>query len=375
MPAIDAAERSNTALELSASQVFDRTWYETRNIDVAAAGLDPLEHFINYGWDEGRWPNRYFDPTWYRSANHDVAEAGIDPLLHYLRHGEAEGRWPHTLFNPNWYRTAYRVPNDTLALGHFIAHRTREPYSPLPELFAVPFIKPYREDLTSGRDPIEHFLDDAEAKGIEAFPDPAIVEESRLVEDNYYLINAADVHEANIDPVSHYCRYGWRERRKPNIYFDPVWYEQTNPDVERLQINPLTHYIVLGEAANRRPVPFFDPGWYREEYDVPAEQLALTHFLANRRKQTVSPTPMFDVKWYVSRFGADLGPGRDPFAHYLQAGMTQDIDPCRGFNAGRYRQTKLGRPSRGFARVLRPDHHNPLVHFLRAEYGAPKSKS
>ena len=49
------------------------------------------------------------------------------------------------------------------------------------------------------------------------------------IDPNYYLINGSDVHEAQLDPAEHFCRYGWREGRKPNIYFDTRWYQQTNP--------------------------------------------------------------------------------------------------------------------------------------------------
>jgi hypothetical protein len=56
--------------------------------------------------------------------------------------------------------------------------------------------------------------------GREAFPDLGFVSESGLIDPNYYLINGSDVHEAELDPADHFCRYGWREGRKPNIYFD-----------------------------------------------------------------------------------------------------------------------------------------------------------
>ena len=68
--------------------------------------------------------------------------------------------------------------------------------------------------------------------------------------------------------ATHFCRYGWRERRKPNLYFDTHWYLETNPAVARLQINPLVHYVLEGEAADRRPVPYFNPGWYRKTYSI-----------------------------------------------------------------------------------------------------------
>jgi hypothetical protein len=43
---------------------------------------------------------------------------------------------------------------------------------------------------------------------------------------------SAEVHEnADIDPAVHYCRYGWLEHRKPNLYFDPRWSKLTNADL------------------------------------------------------------------------------------------------------------------------------------------------
>ena len=135
---------------------------------------------------------------------------------------------------------------------------------------------------------------------------------------NYYLINGTDVHEAQLDPAEHFCRFGWREGRKPNIYFDTRWYRQTNPMVERLK--------------------------------------------------AFSPTPLFDVTWYVEQHADGLAGNLDPSAHFLQAGTYHDIDPSPSFSAAEYRRRHLGRPSRQFTRLMHPDRDNPLVHHLRAEY-------
>jgi hypothetical protein len=360
---IDAQHRDSLIQELLESGLFDAAWYLRHYTDVAAAELDPLQHFIHHGWAEDRWPNRYFNTVWYRTNN---PEAGPDPLLHYMRNDERHRS--HPMFDPVWYRSAYHVPASRNALGHYITHCETGRVVPCATLFAVPSIAPYRNDPASGIDPIGHYLDDIEADGREPFPDTGIVQASGLVDENHYLINGTDVHEANLDPSDHYCRYGWRENRRPNIYFDPVWYAGTNPQVTRLGINPLIHYIVAGEAANRRPVPFFDPGWYRTEYNVPAAETALHHYLTNRRKQIYSPTPLFDVRWYVAQAGSRLGSNRDPFAHYLLASTMRDIDPSPDFDAATYRRTHFGRPTKGFSKMLRPEEHNPLVHHLRAEY-------
>ena len=60
--------------------------------DVAAAGMDPLEHYHNYGFSEGRDPSAHFDTKAYLAANPDVKAAGMDPMLHYLQYGAVEGR-------------------------------------------------------------------------------------------------------------------------------------------------------------------------------------------------------------------------------------------------------------------------------------------
>ena len=78
-----------------ASQFFDAGWYLARYPDVAAAGLDPLTHFLRFGIAEGRDPGPLFDTKWYLANNPDVAAAGIIPLVHYFEFGVAEGRDPN----------------------------------------------------------------------------------------------------------------------------------------------------------------------------------------------------------------------------------------------------------------------------------------
>jgi glycosyltransferase involved in cell wall biosynthesis len=41
------------------SSAFDASFYLQENPDVAAAGIDPLTHYLNYGQAEGRYPNAY----------------------------------------------------------------------------------------------------------------------------------------------------------------------------------------------------------------------------------------------------------------------------------------------------------------------------
>ena len=59
---------------------FDAEFYLMSNPDVAAAGVDPLQHYVEFGWHGGAIPNRYFDTAGYLARYTDVAAAGVNPL-------------------------------------------------------------------------------------------------------------------------------------------------------------------------------------------------------------------------------------------------------------------------------------------------------
>ncbi|MFN3512983.1 MAG: hypothetical protein ACK41C_08065 [Phenylobacterium sp.] len=79
-------------LQAQVEAAFDAGFYLERNPDVAAAGADPLEHFLEHGWREGRDPSAAFPMADYLRLNPDVRQTGENPLLHYLTKGRAEGR-------------------------------------------------------------------------------------------------------------------------------------------------------------------------------------------------------------------------------------------------------------------------------------------
>ena len=77
---------------VQASGLFDRAYYLLHNPDVKQAGVDPLAHFLDQGWQEGRNPSAVFDTRFYLATYPDVRQAGTNPLVHYLRFGQSEGR-------------------------------------------------------------------------------------------------------------------------------------------------------------------------------------------------------------------------------------------------------------------------------------------
>lgn len=87
-------------LTLLRSGAFDPAYYLLTYRDCRLADVDPLWHFVAFGWREGRSPSAEFDTGFYLKKNLDVRKAGVNPLVHYLRFGQYEGRLPRAKFRP-----------------------------------------------------------------------------------------------------------------------------------------------------------------------------------------------------------------------------------------------------------------------------------
>lgn len=75
--------------------LFDAAWYHARNPGIPKRQDHLLSHYLTTGWREGADPSPHFDGAAYLATHPDVAAAGINPLLHYAQWGEAEGREFH----------------------------------------------------------------------------------------------------------------------------------------------------------------------------------------------------------------------------------------------------------------------------------------
>ena len=53
------------------------------------------------------------------------------------------------------------------------------------------------------------------------------------------------------EPLLHFITEGWRQGKKPNPYFDPLYYAQEQSDLDFAGINPLSHYIKKGWREGR----------------------------------------------------------------------------------------------------------------------------
>lgn len=176
---------------------FDAGWYLAQYPDVVASGMDPFQHYDQYGWKERRNPSETFDTRFYLETHSDVEESGVNPLLHWVRHGRLENRAVKGYVRQQPYGTTFALPTlgDSLLNG--------EP----------------------GRSSFDH---------------------------SWYLLQYPDVAQSNVDAWQHYCEEGWREGRNPNATFNTTYYLASNLDVAQAQMNPLIHWEMFGKGERRK---------------------------------------------------------------------------------------------------------------------------
>ncbi len=104
--------------------LFDGAFYLRKYPDLAAAGVNPLRHYLRYGAAEGRKPHPLFDPDYYLRRNPDARGRG-NALVHFLEKGGKNGLSPHPLFDCESYLRAH--PDAAGAgvnpLVHYLLHR------------------------------------------------------------------------------------------------------------------------------------------------------------------------------------------------------------------------------------------------------------
>lgn len=92
--------------------------------------------------------------------------------------------------------------------------------------------------------------------------DYLLIRKSGLFDRDYYLNTYPDCKTANIDPLLHYLKIGWKEGRNPSKYFNTTFYLESNRDVRISRKNPLSHYIRHGKKEGR----IISPNEISQEY-------------------------------------------------------------------------------------------------------------
>lgn len=192
--------------ELADCPLMDAKWYSEKYPDVAAAGVEPLSHYLAVGWREGREPGPGFDGAYYFSRYPDVAASTMPPLLHFWLHGRSDGRHPtHAAEvehrnHRRWHRQVLRCP---------------------------------------------------------------------LFDGEWYRKEYPDVASYGSDPAWHYVVVGWRQDRQPGPEFDPAYYRSRSPELASYEGPPLLHYWRRSRFQGRSPNPSLDLAYQHQNSRLP----------------------------------------------------------------------------------------------------------
>lgn len=279
-------------LLVKASKLFDADWYLKKNPDVAKSGMDAAWHYCEHGWKEGRLPSLMFDGNDYIRRYQDVAKVKINPLLHWEKFGKAEGR------------TAFSVADAREA-----ERREAEAARRLAEAASKP-------------------------NGY------AAVKSSEFFDAEWYLREYPKVAAAKMDPVLHYCQYGWKEGRLPSLRFDGNDYLRRYPDVAKQNMNPLWHWEEYGKNEGRkvnfkseltdedricliRRSALFDEAWYRQEYKIAEDVDAAEHYFSEGWRLKYNPSRHFDGNAYLDFYDGVAHAKICPLYHYERYGRLE----------------------------------------------------
>lgn len=273
--------------EISSNPLFDSDFYVKYNHDCLN-GLSAVEHFILYGWKEGRDPGPEFSIRYYLQQNPDVADSGMNPLVHYMRHGLREGRQCNDyreqyerversrLFDRSYYLTCNPdvAASGTDPLRHFLRFGWREGRNPSrifnlkgyaekhPEVLAPPQnpllhaldrIDPRMGGASPSRRPEQEFTGDFAIFNVSAEEAEGIIRSSGYFDEAYYLGRNRDVKDAGVDPVSHFYHHGWKEYRNPSTRFNTFGYMSGYPEVAASRVNPLLYFLLKGRRESHDP--------------------------------------------------------------------------------------------------------------------------
>jgi hypothetical protein len=299
---------------------FDCDYYQKK---LAASGWKIAgkeealpEHYKILGWKRGLNPTPYFDVGFYLATNGDVRISGMDPFEHFINYGCWEFRDPHPAFDCRWYYNTYLVGEKTPeeALYHYLTEGWRSGNSPNPLFWSKWYAKMFMGPLTGLIDPFYHFLTEGHKQ--QRNPNP-------LFDIKYYVQTYGVKDETFRDPLSHYIRIGSRNEFNTHPLFDAKHIRsQLGMPLKRT----LLEYILTTRDLVS-PHPLFDPDFVQEQIEksrnISADGNILVKFLTDPACSRMDPHPLFSKSHY-HRHAPDVSDaGVDAFLHFLSRGWQE----------------------------------------------------
>jgi lipopolysaccharide biosynthesis protein len=212
-------EQTKKEQDLLLESLFDAEYYKEMYPEVC--GTEAFEHYDTFGWKVFKNPSHKFDTKKYLDENEDVREAGMNPLIHYITFGYIEEREVYAVCNSEGdVESNEKTENTNVNISSDMISSEYNTDS----TDVIASIKRDKAKLAIENDFLLNFLFDEE----------------------YYLAENSDLKEADISLYEHFINYGWKENRNPSAYFNVNRYLEMHEDAKNMGINPLIHYVNYG---------------------------------------------------------------------------------------------------------------------------------
>jgi glycosyltransferase involved in cell wall biosynthesis len=137
------------------SGLFDEDYYIQTYPEVKNQNLNPIMHYIQTGWKEGKNPSPDFDTAYYLRENKDIRMGRINPLVHFIQFGRAEDRPPNRSLSKAYY--SWIEQYDTLTpsdRSSMLAHIETFKHKPLISII-IPVFNPPEPFLREALDSVQ----------------------------------------------------------------------------------------------------------------------------------------------------------------------------------------------------------------------------
>jgi O-antigen biosynthesis protein len=177
----------------------------------------------------------------------------------------------------------------------------------------------YKKGTGRAVQPQDESLADPRSSAVLHTEEEQLIKDDGVFDPTYYLERNPDVAEAQVDPLKHFCEFGWRERRDPSPFFSVTRYLDANLDVLNAEVNPLLHYILHGEKEGRSPSDCVSLPHIRLHLDDDPTVSTLGNFQKQRRSLALTPHPQIDLEWLMKTVPRALDE-EDPLKWFLTQG-------------------------------------------------------
>ena len=209
---------------------FDGDAYLLAYPDVAEAGIDPIAHYLEFGWREGRVAASWFDPKAYAKSVGNLDPCKENVFAHLLLSAQECDQDAQTLY--------LRITSGSEAFSF------KRGKSGLLEGSGKGEVTEQEGPSRIGRLITKGAIAD---ETIFIHLNPPSRDEKKLVESHfdaaYYCSTYPEIVHSGVDPLIHFMTIGWVEGRDPSPDFSTSYYLLQNEDIRKAGLNPYVHYL------------------------------------------------------------------------------------------------------------------------------------